>query len=459
MPPPGAADELSGAGLAAPGRWAVAALALVVGGGAGILAMTSRSYLPGGGGAGGQLATSPAGGEFPSDQEIARHWPRFRGPGGLGVSPYANLPVAWSAKTLKGIAWKTQIPLPGKNSPIVWGDRVFLTGATKEKREVYCLEAGSGRLLWRHELAVAPPLTPPPEPVMEDTGYAAPTAVTDGRRVYAIFASGELICLDFAGRKVWGLFLGTPKNDYGHASSLEMYHDRLLVQLDQATDEDGMSVLLALEGSSGREIWRARRKVGGSWASPIVIHTPGGDQIITCANPFVIAYDPAGGQELWRAECLEGDGAPSPVYANGLVLAGNVSSRMAAIRPDGRGDVTKTHIVWSVEDNLPDICTPLSDGRSLFLVTSDGLLTCWDLKDGRNVWKHDFEAAFIASPSLAGNRLYVLGRKGVMHVVETLKEFKLIGTADVGEQCEASPAFADGRIFIRGKTHLFCIQK
>jgi len=438
-------------------RWSVALLGLVLGGAALVLGIISESgttgeFLK----SVGQIRTTA---DYPSQEEIKKNWPRFRGPGGLGISAYTNILSSWHGETGSGILWKTPVSLPGENSPIVWGDRVFLTGATEYESEVYCFNADSGELLWKKAVENVPGNTLETPEVMEDTGFAAPTAVTDGQRLYAIFANGDLVCFDFDGNRVWAKNLGLPENMYGHSSSLTMYQNLLLVLLDQGEADDDLSKLIAFEASSGQTVWETQRSIPNSWASPIVINTGKREQIITCANPWVIAYEPDTGKELWRANCLDGDVAPSPVYAGGLVFATNEYAYLAAIRPDGEGDVTETHIAWQAEDNLPDICSPLSNGELLFLMTSYGILTCYDVQDGSMVWEQDLEASFKASPSLVGDKVYLLSEEGVMFIFAAAREYKEFARAELGENCNTCPAFMDGRIYIRGKENLYCIGR
>ena len=385
-------------------------------------------------------------------------WPRFRGPGGLGISASTNVPANWNGGTGKGILWKSKVPLPGYNSPIVWGDRVFLSGADANVREVYCFDALSGNLLWTGNVPnLAADGAEPVEPG-EDTGFAAPTMVTDGRRVYAIFATGDIGCFDFYGRTVWAGNLGTPDSAYGYASSLAMYRDLLLVQYDQGAIEDEKSKLIALNAFLGHTVWETKRPVPNSWASPIVAEIGNQHQIITCGDPWVIAYDP-NGAELWRAKCVGGDIAPSPIYAGGLIFAIEPYTKLVAIRPDGRGDVTKTHIAWSIEEAIPDICSPVSNGELIFLLTTDGLLGCYKVTDGTKLWEEDLREDFWASPTILGNRLYLLSHKGVMFIIEVGTEYKELARCELGEDCHASPAFVDGRIYIRGLKNLYCIGK
>jgi outer membrane protein assembly factor BamB len=214
---------------------------------------------------------------------------------------------------------------------------------------------------------------------------------------------------------------------------------------------------MALNVLSGVTIWEAQRPVPNSWATPIVTRIGNQYQVITCGDPWVIAYDTANGAELWRAKCLGGEIASSPIYANGLVLAIEPYTKLVAIKPDGQGDVTKTHIAWTVEDSTPDICCPVSAGELVFLLTSEGKLTCYKVKDGTKVWDKDLKENFQASPSLVGNRLYLLSEKGIMFIVEAGMEYKQLAKCELGEDCHASPAFADGHIYIRGQENLYCI--
>jgi outer membrane protein assembly factor BamB len=389
--------------------------------------------------------------------DIANNWASFRGPNGAGISTHANVPSRWNGKTSEGILWKTEIPLPGHNSPVIWGDRVFLSGADPNSRQVFCFDTSSGGLLWKGDVLGLPKSNEDPLEVMEDTGFAAPTVATDGRRVYAIFATGDVGCFDFKGKKVWEKNLGRPDSSYGYASSLAMYQNLLLIQYDQGGVEDEKSELIAVDGFSGRVVWKTKRPVGNSWSSPIVASIGEQFQVITCGDPWVTAYNPADGAELWRASCLTGDIAPSPIYANGLVFVIEPYSKLVAIKPDGKGDVTETHIAWLSEEGGPDICSPVSNGESIFLLATEGLLECYKVSDGKRLWEKDLEEYFLASPSLVGNKLYLLSEKGVMFIAEAETEYKELAKCELHEKCHASPAFADGRIYIRGLENLYCI--
>ncbi len=403
-------------------------------------------------------AQADQGPSFASMKEKREQWPRFRGPEGAGVSVFSNIPTRWDGATGEGIAWKTAVPLIGQNSPVVWKDRVFLSGATEEKREVYCFDAASGQLLWTGDVPTVPAVTQAGLDIMEDTGYCACTMATDGYRAYAIFATGDIAAFDFNGRRLWHKNLGVPDSAYGYASSLETYQDRVIVQYDQGDGSEDKSRLYALDGTTGRVVWEAKREVPNSWTSPILADVGGQPQIVTVADPWVIAYDPNNGQEIWKAECVSGDVAPSPIYAGGLVMAIEPYSQMVAIKPTGQGVVTDSQIAWRMEEGAPDICCPVGNDQYVFLLEGSGYLMSFDVTNGEMVYEHDLRDNFMASPSIAAGKLYLLSEEGTMYIAEIGPEYKELAKCPLNEKCHASPAFVDGRIYIRGAEHLYCIS-
>jgi outer membrane protein assembly factor BamB len=447
-------------------RWAVAAVAatMLVAGALAALTQVQPSatpsvpLAPSVASAPAALTPSP---ETPiSDEEVAKMWPRFRGPGGAGVSAYTNIPEAWDGKAGKGILWKTTVPLPGNNSPIVWGKRIFLSGADERNREVFCFEADGGKLLWRKSVPGTPQSTASVPKVLEATGFAAPTTASDGRRVFAIFANGDLAAFDFAGNLVWSKSLGIPESSYGHASSLVIFKNLLLVQFDQGSVKSSKSKLFAFDVQTGNIVWQVPRPVPNSWSTPIVIRAADRDQIVATGDPWVIAYDLSKGTEIWRVNCLATDIGPSPVCAEGRVYVANDNSELSAMRANGRGDATATAILWKGEDGMPDTCSPLATRDFLFLLTSYGTLTCYDAEKGGVLWSEEFEEAFAASPSLVGNHVYLIARSGKAWIVDPSREKCIrVAEADLGEECATSPAFQNGRIYLRGKDHLICIGK
>ena len=389
--------------------------------------------------------------------EAITNWPGFRGIDGSGSSSFTNLPVSWDVKTSNNILWVVNVPLPGMSSPIVWGNRVFLTGATDEKREVYCYDLASGIKLWSAGVDAAPGNTNRIPQVNKDTGFAASTPVTDGVTVYSIFANGDLGAIDFCAKKMWTVDLGLPDNRYGYSTSLALYGRRVLVQFDTGSEKGGTSQLIALDSGTGKKVWSTVRPAGDSWPSPSVVQTDAGPQLITVANEWIISYDPVKGDELWRVKCSGSDVAPSPVCAGGLIIAVIPGDGVYAIRPTGRGEVTTSHVVWKSANGASDVASPVSNGELVFLAQSSGALTCLDVKTGKLVWERNLDAEFYASPGLAGDTLYLVARSGEVFILKCGRQYEDIGRAHIGEPSDCSPAFVNGRILIRGITHLFCI--
>jgi outer membrane protein assembly factor BamB len=387
---------------------------------------------------------------YPTDGEIAGNFPSFRGPGGNGIAFQKNIPTSWDGKSGKNIRWKTEIPLPGFNSPIIWNGRVFLSGASETKREVYCIDINTGKILWSkavEKITGSPTQVPK---TIKETGYSASGMTTDGRRVYAIFANGDLIAFDFDGNKVWDKNLGTPLNHYGHSSSLVMFHDLLIVQYDQR----GSGSVMALAGKTGEVVWQTSRSVKISWASPVIVNTGKRTELILAADPMVVSYNPANGKELWKMNCISGEVGPSVAYADGVVYAVNDFSKLSAIEI---GDPPK--LLWEDSDYLSDIPSPLATGKYLFLVTSFGAGVCYDAKTGTKYWEHEFETPVYASPVLAGGKIYMLDKKGLMHILQADKTYTVVSESPLGEGSSCTPAFSEGTIIIRGDKNLYCIGK
>jgi outer membrane protein assembly factor BamB len=397
---------------------------------------------------------------FPTDEELRQNWPSFRGHDGSGHSAFTNIPTQWDVASVENVLWKTEVPLPGNSSAIVWGKRVFLTGATKDQRQVFCFDADTGQLLWQKDVPGTPESTSKEVKLNAQTGFAASTAATDGRRVYAIFANGDLAAFDFAGQLRWSHSFGIPVNAYGHASSLALVQNLLIVQLDQGTKAEKLSRLIALRADSGQVAWQTPREVTNSWPSPIIVQHEGQAQIVTAANPWVSGYSPADGKEIWRADRLRGDVGPSPVARQGLLYVANEFPAASAIRLGGSGDVTKTHTAFVVDSGLPDTVSPLVTDKYFLLVASFGTVSCYNAQTGGDpLWEQDFEDAnFTSSPGLVGNLVYLFEQKGKVFVIEPNDEkAKIVAESNLGEECSTCPAFQDGRLYIRGNKHLFCI--
>jgi outer membrane protein assembly factor BamB len=373
------------------------------------------------------------------------NWPSLRGPDGTGVAYFTNAPTVWDVESGEGVLWKSEIPVHGFNSPIVWGRRIFMSGADDEGQEVFCFDADTGKLLWTKPVKTVEEV---PE-VSEDTGLAAPTMTTDGQRVFAVFATGELAAFDMDGNPVWQKNIGVPKNPYGMGSSLITDGRRLFIQYDH---EDAKKVM-ALDCATGNQVWQTERKFI-SWSSPALIQTASGPQLILNDEENVTAYDPVSGKQIWQVKCLGGEVAPSPAF-NGkdIVFVANEYAQASALKLTG--GVPK--ILWQYDDLLPEISSPVAAENLFFIATSAGDVVCLDAATGEEKWQHEFDEGFNSSPVLVGERIYVIDLAGVVHIFGAAAEYEEIGTVALGEPVYATPAFTDGRIYIRGDKTLYCI--
>lgn len=379
------------------------------------------------------------------------NWPSFRGPYALGHALRATPPLAWSAAAGTGIAWKSAVPSRGMSSPIVWGKRVFLTGATDEARQLFCFDTDSGNLLWRHDVtgvAGSPDDGMLPE-VLHETGLAAPTPTTNGNYVLAIFATGELVCVNMAGNRHWIKHLGIPLNHYGHASSLLCHENLLFVQYDQQEHAE----VLACDIASGNTLWRTERE-GISWSSPILAENSGSRELVLTNGHAAEGYEPHSGRKLWRVACLSGEVAASAAAARGTVFIANEGAPAVAIDLGG----PSRKLLWEWNDDLPDSASPVASDQYVIVPTAFGAVSCLEASTGKTLWSHDFAQGFRSSPIIAAGRVYLTDLSGTTEVFELASTFKPVGQGQVGEPVYATPAFAENRIYLRGLTHLYCIQ-
>jgi outer membrane protein assembly factor BamB len=388
--------------------------------------------------------------KYPTLEEIRQNWPAFRGPESNAIVYQSGFPTQWNGVTGENIIWKTAIPISGFNSPIIWDDKLFISGADQNTQVVYCINTQTGKILWQTELNNIPGSPDKPPKVTKDTGYAAPTMTTNGTYVYAIFGTGDIACLDYDGNRIWVKNLGVPKNHYGHSSSLIIHKNLLLVQFDHNSSKR----LIALQAETGNEAYNIKRNVQISWASPILIHSADRTEIILNSNPFVISYNPENGQELWRIKCMDGEVAPSPAYSDGMVFVVNDYARLAAIKLGSPPEIS-----WEYDDDLSEVPSPVATSELLIMPSSYGTVTCFDSKSGEIYWVHEFDEGFYSSPIMVDDLIFLMDKSGVMQIFKAAKEFQIVSQAPLGERVMTIPAFINMRIYIRAEKNLYCIGK
>jgi len=394
-----------------------------------------------------QIAEAPPAITF---DDLAANWVAFRGVDGSAQATRNKVPTEWDEASNKNITWKIKSPLQGYNSPIVWNDKIFITGGDDKKRAIFCYNEKDGSLVWEHDTSgiVGSP-TEQPE-VTEDTGFAAATMATDGQRVFAIFANGDLVATDMGGKRIWARNLGVPENSYGHSSSLITYEDLLYVQYYHAEEQ----FLLALNTATGKPIWKASPEEEGetAWSTPVIARHDEGASVIISTVPWVVSYDARSGKKQWQHECMGGELGSSPAVGNGMVYAANDGASLYAM------DLKTGKELWVNEDiSMPDAASPVCIGDYLIISTAVSELICVNAKTGETVWEQETDADFYSSPIAVNGKVYVSDMKGVTHVIEPGPEYKNVGTYKLKEGIVAIPAFANGAIYMRGYKHLYKI--
>jgi len=383
-------------------------------------------------------------------EDFKKNHATFRGYMGQGISFHKNIPETWNGSTGENVKWKVAFSKPGYSSPVIWGDLIFISGGDAQSRVVSCYNRHTGQLIWEKEVTGIPgsPATAPR--VSKDTGFAAPTMSADGNRVYAIFATGDVVAFDMEGKQVWGRNLGVPKNHYAHSSSLQLWDNKILVQYD--TGSSGR--MLALNTATGETIWDVERPVNISWASPVLIEVEGKIQVVTTSDPYVSGHDLETGAELWKVEAMMGEVGASVAYGSGLVFATNEYARLVAVEP--KADATFT---WENDEYLAEASSPVAYNGLLYTATSYGVLVCYDALTGEKKFEKEFNDGFYSSPIIADGKLYILDLDGVTHILKADATGTIIAEPELGEGGFAVPAMADGLIYIRGEEHLYCIGK
>jgi outer membrane protein assembly factor BamB len=387
----------------------------------------------------------------------AESWPGWRGPRGDGTCIEQNIPTNWDPA---GAIWKTAIPGQGHASAIVWGDRVCtVTGLpTTKERVLLCLSRATGEILWQ-KTVVQGSL----EPLNKENSHASGTPVTDGEQVYVAFRVGDEIVVAAHkladGQQVWLVKPGTHKGEWGFSNEPVLYKDKVIVD----GDSKGDSFLVALNRSNGRTLWRIPRTHEGiSYSAPLIREMAGRPQLIQCGDRCVTSFNPDTGERLWTVDGPSEEFVATPTYSEkaGLVFISSSWPKTVifAIRPNGSGDVTQTHIVWRDTKGAPYVPSLLVAGDYLLSVTEAGMAFCHEAATGKVLWQEKL-GRHHASPVLVNGLVFFLNDNGQINVIQPGPKFERVAQYELGESCYASPALSEGQVFLRGFQHLFCLGR
>lgn len=397
---------------------------------------------------------------------MAENWPAWRGPRGDGTALEKGVPVKWNGETGENVVWKTHIPGVGHGSPIVWGDRIFLITCQldQQQRQLVCLDRKSGTVVWQKNM-----LNAPLEKKHTLNSYASGTPATDGKLIYCTvlkpdFGSdskrtpGDMVvaAYDFDGNQKWLVRPGRFASVHGFCSSPVLHNDLVIVN----GDHDGDAYIVALNKETGETVWKIdRENKTRSYVTPIIREIDGRTQMILSGSKCVASYDPSDGKRHWIIQ------GPTQQYVASIVFNGKLlfmtcgfpERHMLAIRPDGKGDVTSSHVVWRTTKAASYVPSPIAIGEYFLVVADNGIASCFDAESGERHWMERIGPHYSASLITADGLAYFLSDKGVMTVVRPGAKLDVVAENELGENCYASPAVSAGNLFIRGEQHLFCI--
>lgn len=389
-----------------------------------------------------------------SNGKTNESWPRFRGPNGQATVDWSSIPLHWDQSH---VLWKVELPGHGNSSASVWKDLVFLTTAKPDGsvRSVLAYDARDGHKLWQKDFEFAT------HDKHQKNSFATSTPTTDGERVYVTFADPahyRVYCLTVGGDLVWEKDLGSYEAEHASGASPIVSDGRLFV----TNDQDGPSFLACLDAKAGETIWKTERESGKtSYSTPFLYDSPSGEQLIVSSTHGLSGYDTKTGKLVWVCDVFDQRTVGSPVLIDGLVMgicgSGSRGARMAAVRPDGKGDVKETALAWTSEKQLPYVPTPLACGPYVILTLDTGIVRCLEAKSGEEVWSKRFGGKIAASPVLAGDKVIVITEEGEIYVLAADKSYQLLGEGRLDDHFLATPALAGGRVYLRGENNLWCI--
>lgn len=372
----------------------------------------------------------------------------FRGNNSIGQSSAKGIPTSWSLSSGKNIAWKASIPKPGYNSPVINGRNVFLTGADESGRELYCYDIFTGERKWTLSASGIPGSPSSMPKVNEDTGLAASTVATNGKQVCAIFATGDVICADMDGNKLWAKNVGVPDNHYGFASSLLIYGSEVIIQYDN--DSNGR--IFALNLSNGNQRWSKERSEKATWSSPLIAYIERKAHLIVMGNPNITAYSPDNGEMLWKLDCMSGEVGSSPAFSQGRIFGANEYARLVAING------TDGTMLWESNEYLPEVSSPVATRDWVYVATSYGVIACFNAETGELVAEQDLGCQFYSSPMIVEGKVLLFSVEGTLYMFSNNGKLTLVGKVDTGQATFATPAFTDGRMVVRSENGLYCVS-
>lgn len=384
---------------------------------------------------------------FPQD------WPQFRGPTGQGVSDERGLPLTWSET--KNVRWKVAIPGRGWSSPVILGDRIWLTTATDDGKSLraIAIDRNTGAILQNVEVFRLKSA----KLVNGKNSFASPTPIIEGERIYLHFGAFGTACITQSGEIVWKTRLEYDNGQHGTGGSPVIYEDLLIV----SCDGNDVQFVVALDKQTGKVRWKKMRQGYQAYTTPLVVSLPAGDQVISPGAFRAIAYEPRTGKEIWHVKYGEGfSNVPRPVFGHGLVFicTGFQQASLLAIKPDGHGDVSKSKVAWRLDRGVSLTPSPLLVGDELYMVTDNGIATCVDAKTGEELWRARLGGNHSASPIYADGKIYFLSEEGESVVIAPGRQLKHLATNQLEGPTLASIAVSGGSLFIRSATHLYRIS-
>jgi outer membrane protein assembly factor BamB len=381
-------------------------------------------------------------------------WPQFRGPSGQGESAAKGLPLVWSES--QNIAWKAAVPGAGWSSPVLSEGQIWLTAATEDGTSLraIALDEQSGRML--HDVEVFRVSRPPS--IHDKNTYASPTPILEPGRVYVHFGTLGTAALNRSGEILWKTQELHYAHGHGAGGSPVLAGDRLVISCD-GTDQQ---FVVALDKNTGKVVWKTARRDGAmAYTTPLVIPRDGGSQVVSPGGNHAASYDVESGKELWSVDYDGFSGVPRPVFAHGLVYitTGFYSPVLMAIRPDGSGNVTKTHVAWQWGRGVPLTPSPVVAGGEIYMVSDNGIASCLDARTGEELWRQRLGGGFSASPVAAEGRIYFLNESGETTVVRAGRSFEKLAANRLDGRTLASPAIEGKAIYLRTDSHLYRIEE